>query len=61
MTRLKIALVTTIPSDAIPAIAAAKAINEKFPNAVELHLRTAGTFEILVHWTILLIFQRPLT
>jgi len=44
MTRLKIALVTTIPSDAIPAIAAAKAINEKFPNAVELHLRTAGDF-----------------
>ncbi|MCW3995994.1 MAG: cobaltochelatase subunit CobN [Candidatus Bathyarchaeota archaeon] len=44
MTQLKIAFVTTIPSDAIPAIAAMKTINEKFPNAIELNLRTSGDF-----------------
>jgi cobaltochelatase CobN len=40
----KIALVTTIPTDAIPAIEAATSINEKTPNAVELRLRTGGDF-----------------
>ncbi|XHH10186.1 MAG: cobaltochelatase subunit CobN [Candidatus Bathyarchaeia archaeon] len=40
----KIALVTTIPTDAVPAIEAAKTINEKTPNAIELRLRTGGDF-----------------
>jgi cobaltochelatase CobN len=44
MVQLKIALATTIPTDAIPAILAVKAINEKTPNAIELCLRTGGDF-----------------
>ncbi len=44
MSKTKIAIVTTIPTDAIPAIAAAKAINEKTPNTIELCLRTGGDF-----------------
>ncbi len=44
MVQTKIALVTTIPTDAIPAIAAAKTINEKVPNTIELCLRTGGDF-----------------
>ncbi|MGD6932696.1 MAG: cobaltochelatase subunit CobN [Candidatus Bathyarchaeia archaeon] len=44
MNPTKIALVTTIPTDAMPAIEAAKKINEKTPNAIELRLRTGGDF-----------------
>jgi cobaltochelatase CobN len=44
MVQLKIALATTIPTDAIPAISAVKTINEKTPNAIELCLRTGGDF-----------------
>jgi cobaltochelatase CobN len=44
MSKTKIAIVTTIPTDAIPAIEAAKKINEKTPNAIELCLRTGGDF-----------------
>jgi cobaltochelatase CobN len=44
MAQTKIALVTTIPTDAIPAIEAAKSINEKVPNTIELRLRTGGDF-----------------
>jgi cobaltochelatase CobN len=44
MVQTKIALVTTIPADAIPALAAAKSINEKVPNTIELCLRTGGEF-----------------
>jgi cobaltochelatase CobN len=44
MVLLKIALATTIPTDAIPALSAVKAINEKTPHAIELCLRTGGDF-----------------
>ncbi|MCL2134024.1 MAG: cobaltochelatase subunit CobN [Candidatus Bathyarchaeota archaeon] len=44
MRTLKIALVTTIPTDTIPATSAAKTINEKFPNAIDLCLRSSGDF-----------------
>jgi cobaltochelatase CobN len=44
MVHLKVAFVTTIPMDAIPAISAAKTLNQKNPNSVELHLRTGGDF-----------------
>jgi cobaltochelatase CobN len=44
MVKTKIALATTIPTDAIPAIEAVKTINEKVPNAIELCLRTGGEF-----------------
>ena len=44
MPKTKIAIVTTIPTDAIPAIEAAKTINEKNPNTIELCLRTGGDF-----------------
>ncbi|MDR0318789.1 MAG: cobaltochelatase subunit CobN, partial [Nitrososphaerota archaeon] len=44
MKTLKVAFATTIPTDAIPAISAVNAINEKIPNAIELCLRTGGDF-----------------
>ncbi len=44
MVQTKIAFVTTIPTDAIPAILAGKSINEKIPGAVEICLRTDGDF-----------------
>ncbi|MDR2700026.1 MAG: cobaltochelatase subunit CobN [Nitrososphaerota archaeon] len=44
MKTLKVALVTTIPTDVIPAISAIKAINEKTPNTIEMYLRTGGDF-----------------
>jgi magnesium chelatase, H subunit/cobaltochelatase, CobN subunit len=44
MKALKVAFATTIPTDAVPAISAVKTINEKFPNAIELCLRTGGDF-----------------
>jgi cobaltochelatase CobN len=44
MVQLKVALATTIPTDAIPAISAVKGINERIPNALELCLRTGGDF-----------------
>lgn len=44
MPKIKIALVTTIPTDAIPAIEAAKKINKETPNTIELYLRTGGDF-----------------
>jgi cobaltochelatase CobN len=47
MIQIKIALVTTIPTDTIPAISAAKSINEKTPNTVELSLLAGGDFRDL--------------
>ncbi|MGD6850956.1 MAG: cobaltochelatase subunit CobN [Candidatus Bathyarchaeia archaeon] len=44
MSKLKVALATTIPTDAIPAITAAKLLNQKNPNSVELCLRAGGDF-----------------
>ncbi len=44
MAKLKIALATTIPTDAIPAINAADQINREHPNTIELCLRTGGDF-----------------
>ncbi|MCL1970646.1 MAG: cobaltochelatase subunit CobN [Candidatus Bathyarchaeota archaeon] len=44
MKTLKVAFATTIPTDAIPAITAAKNINEKNPGTIELCLRTGGDF-----------------
>lgn len=44
MNPIKIALVTTIPTDAMPAIEAAQSINQKNPKSVELYLRTGGDF-----------------
>jgi len=44
MVQIRIALATTIPTDAIPAITAVKAINDKTPNTIELCLRTGGDF-----------------
>ncbi len=44
MNPTKIALVTTIPTDAVPAIEAAKTINQKTPCSIELCLRTGGDF-----------------
>jgi len=44
MKPLKVAFVTTIPTDTIPAISAVKTINEKTPNTLELCLRTGGDF-----------------
>lgn len=44
MTKLSIAIVTTIPTDAIPAIDAANKINRAHPNTIELRLQTGGDF-----------------
>ncbi|MCL2173007.1 MAG: cobaltochelatase subunit CobN [Candidatus Bathyarchaeota archaeon] len=44
MRTLKVAFASTIPADAIPAISAAKTINEKFPQAIDLRLRAGGDF-----------------
>jgi cobaltochelatase CobN len=44
MVQLKVALVTTIPTDAIPAISAVKTLNEQTPNMIDLYLRTGGDF-----------------
>lgn len=44
MVQLKVALATTIPTDAIPAISAVELVNKKTPHAVEMCLRTGGDF-----------------
>ncbi|MCL1976627.1 MAG: cobaltochelatase subunit CobN [Candidatus Bathyarchaeota archaeon] len=44
MKPLKVAFITTIPAVIIPVISAVKVVNEKFPNAIELCLRSGGDF-----------------
>jgi cobaltochelatase CobN len=44
MVQTRIAFITTIPTDAVPAIEAVKTINQKNPNTIELCLRTGGDF-----------------
>jgi cobaltochelatase CobN len=44
MVQLKVAMVTTLPTDAIPAIAAVKTLNEQTPSMADLYLRTGGDF-----------------
>jgi cobaltochelatase CobN len=44
MKPLKVAIATTIPTDILPAISAAKTINKKNPNTLELCLRSGGDF-----------------
>ncbi|MDR2720063.1 MAG: hypothetical protein LBC03_04600, partial [Nitrososphaerota archaeon] len=44
MRTLKVAFVTTIPTDVVPAISAVKTINEKTPCTVELCIRAGGDF-----------------
>jgi cobaltochelatase CobN len=44
MAKIRIAMATTIPTDAIPAINAKNKINKQYPDTVELRLRTGGDF-----------------
>jgi len=44
MARIKIAFITTIPTDAVPFISATASINERLGNAVEACFRTGGDF-----------------
>lgn len=44
MTKIKIAMATTIPTDVIPAINAAKKINQKSPDTIDLRLRMGGDY-----------------
>ncbi len=44
MTKIEIAMATTIPTDAMPAIYAVNKINQANPNTIELCLRTGGDF-----------------
>lgn len=44
MAHLKVALATTILTDAVPFLSAVKEINQKTPDAVEFCLRTGGDF-----------------
>jgi len=44
MAQIKIAFITTIPTDAVPFISATASINERLGNAVEACFRTGGDF-----------------
>jgi len=44
MAQIKIAFITTIPTDAVPFISAVKSINERIGEVVKAYLRTGGDF-----------------
>ena len=47
MKQLKIAFITTIPTDTIPFIFALKTVNERFGEVAQARLWTGGDLEIL--------------